>query len=141
MPSLQLEPVFELWQAQCTKLFHLDCKQTNANLRSRHMSHVIIPVTASRPRGCAVQGGIRAAGLQAVRCIAHGNRHSLWFDIYHRIPAELRHLLPSITSGIVRAPSKIRAKRKALEIDEVAAEALLDKRASSWASQYARAPI
>lgn len=87
-----------------------------------------------------VQGGIRVAGLQRVRCIAHGNRHSLWFDIYHHTPAELKHLLPTTANGTVRAPKR-RAKRKALEIDEAAAEALLDKRASSWASQYARAPL
>lgn len=97
-------------------------------------------VTANGPCGSAVQGGIRAAGLQKVRCIAHGNRHSLWFDIYHHTPAELKHLLPATTTGIVRTPKR-RAKRKALEIDEAAAEALLDKRASSWASQYARAPL
>lgn len=89
-----------------------------------------------------VQGGIRAPGLQAVRCIAHGERHSLWFDICHCVPAELQHLLPAASCSDLLAPLKLRQfKRKAAEIDEAAAEALLDKRALSWSSQYARTPL
>lgn len=89
-----------------------------------------------------VQGGIKAAGLQAVRCIAHGNRHSLWFDIQHCVPSELRHLLPAASSAQADVSSEpTGSKRKRVESCEVDAEALLDKRALSWSNQYARTPL
>lgn len=94
------------------------------------------------------QGGIRAEGLQSVRCIARGDRAALWFEIRH-LAAPMRPNGPQsvrcartnaaksaeATAGVILFASK----RKVAELDDAAAEALLDERAEAWAAQHAEA--
>lgn len=94
-----------------------------------------------------LQGGIKAEGLQSVRCIARGDRAALWFEIRHLAlplrPASQPSVRAAWTAVQSRAssgpaPPQRPGKRKAMDMDDAAAEALLDERAEAWAAQHAR---